>query len=177
MSDLKELVTDSVETAKVQVKTSLKTHIQHKLQQHAESTASLLSRVRELEIQNQTLKSQVGDLKKQLVNRNVCNATPSPLTASNANQPDKDKPSCQTSLQLDSPSHPSPCSNGLLAHASNCRSDSNHATPTSTLRPPSSPAEKKPKQSSHPSPREQLNYKRVTPGSTHVLISDCVVCF
>lgn len=66
-----QLVSD-IETAKMQVKSEVKTHIKVNCQEQADAMASLASAVRKLELQNTQLKAQVGDLKKQLTTAKRC---------------------------------------------------------------------------------------------------------
>ena len=60
-----QLVSD-IEAAKAQVKSEVKTHIKVNLREQADALTSLASAVKKLELQNNQLKTQVGDLKKQL---------------------------------------------------------------------------------------------------------------
>lgn len=71
-------IIEQVETAKVQVKTSVKVHIEKKLQLQSDLIESLATRITDLENQNKILKSQLGDLKKQLSDKNKsqCNISP-----------------------------------------------------------------------------------------------------
>jgi len=159
---LRDLITDSTENAKTQVKTSMKTHVECKLKEHADSTAALSSRIRQLEAQTQCLKSQVGDLKKQLSEKK-CNCAhplgPPPTETITPSNPPK---TVNTSLSPTTTKEKSP--NGTL--------DLPRQTPSHSPSPPPSPSNDR---SSASGPRQRLAQMIVDHRTTHLLLGDSVM--
>lgn len=109
------IILSEIETAKAQVKNDLKTHFQKKLDETSDLITELSSKIKILEAQNQTLKSQMGDMRKRLIVQKESHSfqTETPLFRNSTSTLNLVHSSISTTLNKQSSDSPNKCLDSL----------------------------------------------------------------